>query len=97
MLLLLAFLNALDGLCTFYGLSVNQIQESNPLMDALWNQHPFLFLIIKLILSILLLYLYLQRTHIPILSRYPIRFLTYGTLLLYLSILFMHSLWIFSA
>ncbi|MBM7690791.1 hypothetical protein JOC77_000194 [Peribacillus deserti] len=97
MLLLLAILNALDCLCTYFGLSLHHIQEGNPLMAALWNQHPFLFLLIKMLLSICLLYLYAQRTRIPILSNFSIRFLMYGAFVLYISILFMHSLWIFAA
>lgn len=51
----IAFLNFFDGMATHYGIDRNLIEELNPLMNALMEISPFLFLCTKIFLSILLL------------------------------------------
>ena len=47
----------LDGVFTFIGLKFQLILEVNPLMHFMWTTSPFYFLISKLFLSLLLIYL----------------------------------------
>ncbi|MCM3617759.1 DUF5658 family protein [Sutcliffiella horikoshii] len=56
LLIALLLLNIFDGAATFYGLQFRMIEEVNPLMKALYEESPFLFLFFKLGVSILLLF-----------------------------------------
>ncbi|MED4017034.1 DUF5658 family protein [Sutcliffiella cohnii] len=60
----LLILNGIDGVLTFIGLKFNMIEEANPLMSLLFTHNPYLFLIIKITLSFLLL-IFLIRKQIP--------------------------------
>jgi Domain of unknown function (DUF5658) len=51
----IAVLNLLDAILTMYGLRYDYITESNPLMNHLYLTRPWLFLLLKVQLSILLL------------------------------------------
>ncbi|QTM98310.1 hypothetical protein ERJ70_02655 [Sediminibacillus dalangtanensis] len=53
--LYLALLNLLDGVITFLGIKYEYISEANPLMNSLYQSGPFLFLLIKLLLSAMLI------------------------------------------
>ncbi|WJV30868.1 DUF5658 family protein [Rossellomorea sp. AcN35-11] len=55
LLMYIAFLNLLDALLTMYGLHYDYITESNPLMNHLYLTTPWLFLLVKVLLSLLLL------------------------------------------
>lgn len=55
LLIYIAFLNLLDASLTMYGLHYEYITESNPLMNTLYLTKPWLFLLQKVHLSILLL------------------------------------------
>ncbi len=48
LLIALLLLNIFDGAATFYGLQFRMIEEVNPLMKALYEESPFLFLFFKL-------------------------------------------------
>ncbi|PLT32894.1 DUF5658 family protein [Bacillus sp. V5-8f] len=50
----LAILNLLAAFLTYYGLLNSHITEANPLMNSLYETHPFLFMTVKLTLSFLL-------------------------------------------
>lgn len=56
--LYLIVLNIIDGILTYIGISLNYIEEANPLMSIVYEQDPFYFLMLKFILSGLLLLLF---------------------------------------
>ncbi|MGN4125699.1 DUF5658 family protein [Lysinibacillus sphaericus] len=49
--LVIAILNIFDGFATHYGLTLNIIEELNPIMKLLWFTSPTLFLLVKIMLS----------------------------------------------
>ncbi|MGE6517500.1 DUF5658 family protein [Lysinibacillus sphaericus] len=49
--LVIAILNIFDGFATHYGLTLNKIEELNPIMKLLWVTSPTLFLLVKIMLS----------------------------------------------
>jgi len=51
----LAFLNVFDAFATAHGLSLHTIREMNPYMNGIYHIHPFLFLTVKISLSVLLI------------------------------------------
>jgi hypothetical protein len=55
LLFYIAILNLLDAALTMYGLHFNYITEKNPLMNQLYLTRPWLFLLLKVQLSVLLL------------------------------------------
>lgn len=93
--LLIAILNSFDGFATYYGLKNKIIEESNPLMALLWQKNPFVFLLLKVSLSLLIIWVSLnifrnskvnfQRLYFSIQS---------GLLILYLGISTMHIFWL---
>ncbi|UAL46092.1 DUF5658 family protein [Sutcliffiella horikoshii] len=56
LLIALLLLNIFDGVATYFGLHFQLINEGNPLMKSLYETSPALFLLIKLGISILLLF-----------------------------------------
>ncbi|WP_413368340.1 DUF5658 family protein [Lysinibacillus sp. 3P01SB] len=94
---IIAVLNVFDGLATHYGLKNALIIEANPIMDFLWKNSPSLFLLAKIGLSALILYVSL---HILKKSGAAFRklytFLLAGVSGLYAGILCLHIVWIFS-
>lgn len=48
----LGILNLADAFVTFYGLSINVIEELNPIMRKLYGINPLLFLSTKILLTI---------------------------------------------
>lgn len=54
--IILAILNAFDGLATAYGLHLDLVEEQNPVALYLWEKHPIVFIGSKLLLSMILLY-----------------------------------------
>ncbi|MGF3105784.1 DUF5658 family protein [Rossellomorea sp. DUT-2] len=57
LLLYIAILNLLDASLTMYGLHFDYITEANPLMNNLYFTSPWLFLLLKCVLSLSLLIL----------------------------------------
>jgi hypothetical protein len=55
----IAFINFLDGAVTYFGFSSEAIERANPIMRHLYVTDPFLFLLVKIGISILLLLIYL--------------------------------------
>lgn len=55
--LILSILNLFDGISTSIVLTKNITNESNLLMETLWNLHPTLFIGLKVLLSLVLIYL----------------------------------------
>jgi hypothetical protein len=92
-----ALLNIFDGLATHYGLKNALIKEANPVMDLLWKNNPSLFLLTKILLSVLILFISLY-----IFKKSKAAFRKLYTLLLacvcslYAGIMFLHILWIFA-
>lgn len=52
----IAFLNLFDGIVTNYGLMKKFIEEMNPIMDFIISLNPAFFLGLKVILSLLILF-----------------------------------------
>ncbi|WP_064093121.1 DUF5658 family protein [Rossellomorea aquimaris] len=50
----IAILNLVDVILTMYGLHFAFISEANPLMNSLYHVSPFLFMLVKTGLSVLL-------------------------------------------
>ncbi|CAN7193842.1 DUF5658 family protein [Rossellomorea sp. LjRoot5] len=57
LLLYILLLNLVDAFVTMYGLHFHYISESNPLMHTLYLTAPWLFLLLKVGLSFVLLFL----------------------------------------
>ena len=89
----LALLNIIDLDLTFIGLHFDLIEENNPLMKFLYEQSPFLFLGVKLSFSIFLLLLVMSQ-RMP--STFLLKSLSLLANVIYLFILALHSIWIYS-
>lgn len=85
----LLLLTIFDSLFTDFGIKNNIISEANPLMRFVYESSIFGFYFLKISLPIVLLYVITKFE----LKRY-IRILIGITLLLYIFVLFQHSLWI---
>jgi hypothetical protein len=94
-LLVLAVFNLLDGVNSCVGLSIGVIDENNPLMRAIWNVSPFLFLGIKFALSILLIVLGLRP--LPASLRPTWRVSIYSLVLIYGLVIGLHAVWMVRA
>lgn len=51
---LIAFLNVVDGILSYWGYVNGYMKELNPLMDAVLSMHPLTFLLLKLWVSAIL-------------------------------------------
>lgn len=91
--LLLGGLNIFDGLATHIGLSLNVIEELNPIMNGLYEIHPSIFIITKLLLSVGLysVSLWSKTSQFSLL-----KWLTFAAIGLYSGICLMHLIWISS-
>ncbi|MFC0269929.1 DUF5658 family protein [Metabacillus herbersteinensis] len=89
----LALLNIIDLDLTFIGLHFDLIEENNPLMKFLYHQSPSLFLGVKLSFSIFLLLLVMTQ-RLP--STFLLKSLTLIAISIYLVVLSLHSIWIYS-
>lgn len=92
--IVVALLNTFDAFATNFGLLNHYIEESNPIMSALWIFSPMLFLSMKLLLSICILIISI------LVSRYSRTFFKQmysysliGLAILYSGIFFMHIYW----
>lgn len=87
----LSILNLIDGVITFFGLEYSIIGEMNPIMDQLYQLHPFLFISVKLTLSFFL-YLFIFFKQVP--NSKSAKAVTYFASGLYTVIFFLHSFWV---
>lgn len=87
----LAVLNLLDAFLTYYGLRNSYITEANPLMNSLYEAHPFLFMMVKLTLSFLLYVLSLYITPHP---AYWIKGISVVACACYTFICLLHGYWL---
>jgi hypothetical protein len=87
----LAFINFLDGAATYFGLRADAIEEANPIMRQLYDTDPFLFLAVKIALSILLILVYMMikepKTNL-------VRNLAFVSSIIYTLVCFKHYYWI---
>ena len=85
----LGLLNLADAIFTYIGIKSQLISESNPWMQNAWQVSPFLFLGIKGILSILVVFIsYFLKPKRMILLLYKL------ALLIYIILFFYHLFWI---
>lgn len=92
--IIISLLNLLDGVFTYYGLHNSLIEEENPLMNHLWNIHPFVFLGVKIGLSFLILFIAAFIDKKQLVIKY------WKTILIVVSLLYglvmlMHLCWLF--
>lgn len=92
---MIALLNILDGVATYYGLTHSLIKEANPIMDLLWKSNSSLFLLTKIALSAFLLYIsYRVFTKSGTAFRRLYTYLLAGVASLYGGIFILHTIWI---
>ncbi|WP_407691416.1 DUF5658 family protein [Robertmurraya mangrovi] len=89
--LYLGILNLFDAFATFYGLSINEISELNPVMSILYERNPFIFLGTKVGLSIVLFSLTGVKKGFNSLT---LRTLTIFSTILYSCVCFIHLVWV---
>ncbi|WP_407270821.1 DUF5658 family protein [Radiobacillus sp. PE A8.2] len=90
--LILSILNAFDGLITYYGLEHSFIAEANPLMALVYNISPNLFLVSKLILSVMLITLAIKNM-LP--KTRVLHGLLAAALVVYSYTCFLHGVWMY--
>ncbi|WP_369290140.1 DUF5658 family protein [Anaerobacillus sp. 1_MG-2023] len=88
----LACINTLDGFITYWGIQNGWIGEVNPLMRALFQMDPLVFLMYKIGLSIFLIVLLLKFHH---LKSVLIRILLIVASTIYSFILCIHGYWVY--
>jgi hypothetical protein len=87
----LTILNLLDGAVTWFGLKYALISELNPLMHAIYEINPLLFILTKAALSIfLLLFIFLQKVPRSLL----IKGLTVFASVSYTLVFCLHAFWL---
>lgn len=89
--LIISFLNLADGLLTYIGIQLELIDEANPLMSSVWEISPFLFLALKIFLSIIL-FIFAYTFSTKHVKTWTIILIV--PLLLYASIFAVHLTWI---
>lgn len=93
-LVLLSTLNLIDMICTYVGLKLNLIGESNPLMDYLYNQNEMYFLLVKVVLSIVIFLLAYKIKKDNIKFNRVIENIFKLVTVAYVFIFFIHSYWL---
>lgn len=90
-----AILNIFDGIFTSYGVTRQFIEELNPLLKPLTTSNPLIFLILKFVLSITLIYVAYKILAIST-NRFKkwFYFGLIGVSIIYIGIFSMHLLWI---
>lgn len=84
-------LNLFDTVLTWFGLKYAFISEWNPIMHEIYVVSPFLFLLIKGVLSLFLL-LFILFKNIP--HSLLVKGLTVFAAVSYSAVLFMHAFWL---
>ncbi|KMJ60066.1 hypothetical protein AB685_04290 [Bacillus sp. LL01] len=92
LLIALLILNIFDGAATYYGLHFQLIEEGNPLMKALYETSPLLFISFKLGISLMLL-LFIKRN--LTLRSFVLKVLSVAAVCGYSMVTFLHMYWIF--
>jgi uncharacterized membrane protein len=93
LVIIIASLNGLDGVLTFWGIKNGNIIEANPIMDWVWKHNPIIFLGIKISLSLILLIIgYFLTKQKQIGQRFI--FVLKSTTVLYLLVSILHMKWI---
>lgn len=87
----LATVNILDGAATFWGLHLSAIEESNPMMNSLYEINPIFFILYKLFLSGILYGLILTKRMPTI--RF-VKILSVAASIIYTFIIGLHGIWI---
>ncbi|AZN43335.1 DUF5658 family protein [Paenibacillus albus] len=87
LLLFLFISSCIDGVLTVYGIRSGLITEANPIMDWLYRQSSYGFLLLKVLLPVLLLLI------IPKKVSKPLRNLLIAACGIYLFILSLHGYW----
>ncbi|WP_041967095.1 DUF5658 family protein [Mesobacillus selenatarsenatis] len=87
----LAILNLLDGAVTWFGLKYALISELNPLMHAIYEINPLVFISTKAALSIFLL-LFILLKKVP--RSFLIKGLTVFASVSYTAVFCLHSFWL---
>ncbi|WP_377887454.1 DUF5658 family protein [Alkalihalobacillus sp. R86527] len=88
----LACCNIIDGFITYWGVQNSVIEEANPMMKALVHYHPYAFLIFKLALSIVLIFIGIMKFEFD--SRFVSASLIVASIL-YTFIVVYHAYWLF--
>ncbi|MEH7121927.1 DUF5658 family protein [Bacillus sp. JJ1773] len=80
-----------DGIVTFFGIQFSLIEESNPIMNALYQTNPFYFLGYKVILSAaLFMFLFIKK--LP--RKKIVHNLALAATGLYTIVFVIHAIWI---
>lgn len=91
----IAFLNLFDGIVTNYGLMKKFIEEMNPVMDFIISINPALFLVLKIVLSLLILFVsYRVYTNSKVSFQRLYMLTLVGVFCLYFGIFSMHLYWL---
>lgn len=91
--LFLSVLNFFDGLFTFLGVQNGIIDEYNPLMAVLLYEHPYVFIVVKICLSLFLILLAQNLRGRRISS--ILKGLTLATVGAYIIVTLTHFTWLF--
>ncbi|MCP8616186.1 DUF5658 family protein [Salirhabdus salicampi] len=89
----IAFLNLVDLTFTSVGLSLNVIEEGNPIMDFLWQASPYYFILVKGFLSIILVVMALCFP-LHFVSKRGWNILLKGTTAIYVFVIGLHFVWV---
>ncbi len=65
-LILLFFLNLVDGFATYYWVTNGLATEANPIMDAMFDLSPWFFLFVKVIVGSLCIWFLIRRKPRPV-------------------------------
>ncbi|WP_313799821.1 DUF5658 family protein [Cytobacillus sp.] len=86
----LAIVNVLDGAVTYWGLHISAIEESNPLMNDLYEISPLLFIGYKLFLSSVLYGLVMMKK-LPTIRM--VKVLSIAASMIYTMVIIWHGVW----
>lgn len=91
--IIIGLLNTTDALATHYGLSIGLVDEQNPFALYLWDIHPYLFLTVKILFTLLIFYfpLFTQKS---IWQKKRWTFILTSVTLIYLFVNGVHLLWL---
>lgn len=94
----IASLNVLDALFTYVGVTKGWVEEANPFMALLLEVHPTLFLLVKLGMSGVVLFVFLHRSLVkrfrPTFKK-KLRLPLQIVCILYVAVLLHHIVWVY--
>jgi hypothetical protein len=88
---ILAALNLIDALVTWFGIKNDLIKEANPFMNSIYSAHPAWFLSVKIMLS---LFLYALIIHGEIPRKKWFTSVAYTAVAIYSLTFLLHGVWI---